>query len=843
MSRPTKSWILATALLAGCGGGGEEPQPPPPTPLPAPQPQPQPAPAPPAALHGVPESCLPACAGSRDFDAQAYDLSAELDWDARAIHAKETITLVPAAGAPVVTLDADGLNVTRAYAEDQLLAFAVDAEAKTLRVDLSPLAPGSAPVTFVVEYDATASDSLVFFQPRHDDPAQSRLAYTVSEPIYGSRWLAAKHDPSDRALFSVTLAVPPAHDVIANGHRIRDEVFGDQRVVRFEMDRPLPTYLMAFATGELEHAERAKGRTPISLWYRRGLAVDPRVNLDIVADAMRVLEDRLGPYPFDSYATVLIPEFMHGGMEHATITFNTENSGLGNGNATLNAHELAHHWFGDWVTMRTYDDVWVKEGMATLLESEFTRGRRDLAGGQRLFGGDFTYRNGAAIVDSELTGLDKYYTGGPYERAAWLITQIRTLVGEEVFWATLRDVLDEYALDSIDGESFVRSFAPALDEPTIARILASLDEHIAPSIEVETATVEAGTDVTLSLADPSATLVTPVTVTIVDAAGAATVHALGVDVATTLTVPAGGYLAPDEEDRHPWSGTMLDNASWFGLVPLLFPGTAEGRRALEARSARHQEVATGQGFFYVESPDELAGLVRRLDSSRARANAARQGCGLATGSGDPAAWLPTLGALLREPAEPRFDPLLGRCGAELPPAIFGAELRALLANQRASAAARLDYLLSFDYGADSLALLGQIATASPLVAMRDNALWRLTYQASPWGLYQPVPDEQRATWIAFYRDRLAASSSYHGFQPIWYGVLAFADAGALPILGAVFDDQHLPASEQAWVLCGAYTVAAGDAAAWDALVAASAGWTTLVPDAAAVLANPAVCSE
>jgi aminopeptidase N len=849
MSRATKAWILAgAALVAACGpGGGEGPEPDARPPAPdagfdaGPVPVPDAAPdATPDAGPTTPESCLPGCAGSRAFDAQAYDLSAEVDWDASAIHARETITLIPAADAPVISLDADGLVVTGVHAGGQPLAYAVDAEARTLRVDLTPLAPGGAPVTFVVAYDAPASGSLFFFRPRRDDPAQSRIAYTVSEPIYGSRWLAAKHDPSDRALFSVTLAVPPEHDVIANGQRISDEVVADQRVVRYEMDRPLPTYLMAFATGDLVHAERAKGRTPISLWYRRGLAVDPTVNLDIVASAMRELEARLGRYPFDSYATVLIPEFLHGGMEHATITFNNERSGLGNGNAPLNAHELAHHWFGDWVTMRTYDDVWVKEGMATLLESEVTGAGRDLAGTGRRFGGDFIYRQGAAIVDAELTGLDKYYTGGPYQRGAWLITQIRERVGDEVFWATLRDVLDEYALDSIDGESFVRSFAPALDEATIARILASLDEHIAPTIDIETASVEAGTDVTFVLQDPSATLVTPVEVTVVDALGAAVVHTLGVDLATTLTVPSGGYLAPDERDLHPWSRTFTTSATWGSLAPLFFPGTAEGRRTLEDRSPRHQEVATGEGFFYVESPDELAGMVRRLDSRRARASATRQGCGLATWSGDPAPWQPTLGALLREPAEPRFDPNLGQCGAELPPAIFGAELRAQLATPAATGLARLEYLLSFDYGADSLDLIGRVATGALGLATRDDALWRLAYQANPWFIYTPVPDEQRPAWAAFFRERLADSSSRTRFLPVWYGVTGLGDAAALPVLADVFDDQRLSAADQAWVLCGAHALAA-DPAAWDALVAASAGWTTLAPAAAEVLADPGVC--
>src|SRR5207245_2462397 len=123
----------------------------------------------------------------------------------------------------------------------------------------------------------------------------------------------------------------------------------------------------------------------------------------------------------------------------------------------LNAHELSHHWFGDWVTMRRYEDVWVKEGMATLLEAEAQRTRRDRANTGRLFGHDNSFSPGDAIVDPDLHGLGKY-TSGPYQRAAWTITQIRALVGETAFWASLRRVLAEHALDSITGEEFVRTF-------------------------------------------------------------------------------------------------------------------------------------------------------------------------------------------------------------------------------------------------------------------------------------------------------------------------------------------------------------------------------------------------
>src|SRR5439155_12267058 len=105
-----------------------------------------------------------------------------------------------------------------------------------------------------------------------------------------------------------------------------DEARPGGRLVRYEMDRPLPTYLMAFAAGQLEHHDRAGGRVPLSVWYRRGLVLDPAATLDVVAGVMATYEGLIGPYPWDRYSVVLLPQF-GGGMENATITFNIETSG------------------------------------------------------------------------------------------------------------------------------------------------------------------------------------------------------------------------------------------------------------------------------------------------------------------------------------------------------------------------------------------------------------------------------------------------------------------------------------------------------------------------------------
>ncbi len=786
---------------------------------------------------------------SRPYDALAYDLRGSFDWARGRLVASEQITLALAetGGPPAVELDA-AVEVARVHAAGVDLPFALDPAARTLRVDLAALGPGGGERSFSVEYEAPTSVGLIAYQGRDDDPVRSRVVSTDSEPADGVNWLVARHVPSDRARWSVELTVEPDEDVVANGARVADEAAGGKRRVRYEMPQALPTYLMAFAAGQIERRERAGGRVPLAVWHRRGLAFEPERHLDLLAELMATFEARLGPYPFDSYAVVLLP-LQPGGMENATVTFNVETSGQGAISFGLNAHELAHHWFGDWVTMRGFDDVWVKEGMATLLAAEALRPRSDAEGKGRLFGRHFDFDPDDAVVDRALAGQAKY-TSGPYTRAAWLITQIRAAVGEEAFWGSLRAVLADHPLGDVDGETFVRAFAPTLDEASIQKVLATLEQKAPPQIGVVSAD-GAGGALRLSLNDPSGVLLAPLGVTLVDAAGQATAYALAPGGSIDVTVPAGGYLAPDEGDVHPnWSRSFaVDPDAYSGvLAPSLWPTAPAALAALGSRSAAHQEAALfTSGLPPAVGPAEFAAFYAQLDSPRARSYAEFVGCyalAAAAGEGDSvaeAAWVAALAPVLAAPAQLSFSPDLASCGTALAEQL-APELLGLAVAPDAANAGRTSYLLSFDYGPEaSFSLASHVAAAAPSLLLRDRALLRLAYQAEG-RFYTPVPAEQAPPWKALFREKLAAATSATRFNIVWRGVRGLVDDGALAAAGQKLRSINLSDDTRRQVACEAYTIAAARPAAWDEFRQAAEPGADLGPRTAEALADPAVCA-
>jgi hypothetical protein len=794
------------------------------------------------------------CAPGRNYDAISYDLHAHFDWDERKLYGREDIQVVPASAAAAdatVELDTE-VDLKEVTSAAGPLVHTYDQTTHKLRVDLTPLLPASGPVAFTVVYEAEPSDSLIAALPATDDPVRARVVYTDSEPDRSLRWRVVKEDPADRALWSVDLEVAEDEDVVANGTRLRDEPVGSagHHVVAYALDKPVPTYLMAFAAGQITHTDRPTGSSvPLSVWYRKGLPIQPDDTLDAVADAMASFEKLLGPYPWDSYAVVLVPQY-GGGMENATVTFDGEASGLGNVSFGLNAHELAHHWFGDWMTMNRYRDAWVKEGMATLLAAEATRARRDGEHRGRYFGTDFSFNPDDAIDDPLLLGLAKY-TSGPYERAAWTISQIRARIGEDAFWAALRKVLDEHALGSIQGEDFVRAFAPALDPAAVDQVLASLESHDTVGFVITTAASAgdpAATDVTFDLSDPAHLLLSSIGITVVDANGVATPSELRPGELLTVTVPAGGYLAPDEGDLYPyWTTSFADSMETYAsIIPLLIPTSSVALDHFESRSAATQERAIAFSAPTL-TPEQLGDYYDHLDSDVAKRLATFDACVAFSqvapeDTAQQAAWVTALTPIVKTPAQPSFTTRYASCGVPLATAALGPELEATAAAVTPGNTARLEYLLGFDYGAEaSMAAIGDLATVAPTLRLRNQALSRLAFQAQ--GYYSEVPAEQLPVWRTFFLDALTKAIEPNGFLTSWYAEVGLGDTAALPIAAMRLHTIGFDARTQREIVCDAFHLSASDASLFPAFQAAAQPWTSLAPEAQEVLAEPMKCDQ
>lgn len=213
--------------------------------------------------------------------------------------------------------------------------------------------------------------------------------YTIFVPARAHEAIPCFDQPDLKGVWSLTLDVPSAWTAVANGRAEArtehiDESGATRARVAFTDTAPLPTYLVAFAAGALTECVFVRRDRAMRVYH---VGLDPRLveaNLDVIVDshidALRWMEDYTDiPYPFGKLDIVLLPAFQFGGMEHPGAIFYNASVVLLTESATRQqllarahviAHETAHMWFGNLVTMRWFDDVWMKEVFANAMAAK-----------------------------------------------------------------------------------------------------------------------------------------------------------------------------------------------------------------------------------------------------------------------------------------------------------------------------------------------------------------------------------------------------------------------------------------------------------------------------------------
>src|SRR4051812_43098367 len=317
---------------------------------------------------------------------------------------------------------------------------------------------------------------------RNDD-----FLYTLHVPARARYTFPCFDQPDIKARYTLTLLIPDGWQVVANGADAeqREMVKGRDPgawndTVQFAETAPLPTYLFSFAAGKfsIETATRA-GRV-FRMLHRETDAAKVARNRDAIFDlhasALAWLETYTGiPYPFGKFDFVLIPSFQFGGMEHpGAILYNASGLMLDE-SATQNqllerastiAHETAHMWFGDLVTMRWFNDVWMKEVFANFMAAKIVNPsfpqvnhqlRFLLSNYPQAYQVDRT--PGANPIRQTLTNLtDAGQLYGPiiYQKAPIVMRQLELIVGETAFRDGLREYLKTYAFGNATWTDLIR---------------------------------------------------------------------------------------------------------------------------------------------------------------------------------------------------------------------------------------------------------------------------------------------------------------------------------------------------------------------------------------------------
>lgn len=293
--------------------------------------------------------------------------------------------------------------------------------------------------------------------------------YTLLVPDRARTVFPVFDQPNLKASYQLTLTVPQRWQALANAPVQDSVVAAGAKTYRFAPSDTISTYLFSFAAGRFRPVVREVGGRRMCFYHRETDQDKLRLSLgpifQVHADALAFMQQYTGiPYPFQKFDFVAIPDFQYGGMEHVgAIDYKASTLFLDEGatrdqelaRSSLIAHETAHMWFGDLVTMQWFNDVWMKEVFANFMADKITQvavpgSNYDLKfvldHYPAAYGVDRT--TGANPIRQPLANLQNagsLYGNIIYHKAPIMMRQLERLMGPEAFQQGLQEYLRTYA--------------------------------------------------------------------------------------------------------------------------------------------------------------------------------------------------------------------------------------------------------------------------------------------------------------------------------------------------------------------------------------------------------------
>ncbi len=296
------------------------------------------------------------------------------------------------------------------------------------------------------------------------------ITWSVDEPDMARTWMPVYDEPWDKALWAWEIEAPQGLVVAANGTQECYDPGAGQCVEpgapesdgrtfdtwRFSLDQPLATYLAVLHVSDYEVFELG-GDIPVTIWANPVLEAAIDDAFGNTPDMITFLSEAYGAYPWERYGNAVVP--FGGAMENTTCT-SFGDVYVGENAELVNVHELAHHWFGDDVTLADWRDIWLNEGFASYTEAlwyERSYGQEGLTAyldWQR----DTYYQGRDGEGDPPLYDPGSLFGVTVYEKGSWVVHMLRGLVGDDAFFLALQRYTEQYGYANASTSEFEQSF-------------------------------------------------------------------------------------------------------------------------------------------------------------------------------------------------------------------------------------------------------------------------------------------------------------------------------------------------------------------------------------------------
>jgi aminopeptidase N len=413
--------------------------------------------------------------GNGGYDAQHYTLDLDVNLRANEIDGIVTMEALATQDLSAFNLDFYGFQIGKITVNGEEAAF--DRRGRELTImPQSALASGDA-FTVMVSYagEPPESERLGF---SGGWARYSRGVFVASEPAGAALWYPVNDHPLDKATYTVTITVPEPYIAVSNGFLVDVSEGDEETTYTWENDSLTASYLVTVHIGEFEErTDETDSGLPIRNYFPKALADDGEVVFARQAEMIEYFETVFGPYPFEVYGAVVADVELSFALETQTISMFgrdviTMNSGRRSpdGAQGVIAHELAHQWFGNSVSLSTWQDIWLNEGFATYAQALWIEHTEGVQARDTTLEAWYGIVSTPQFEASEFAAPgtppeDGLFNGSVYLRGGLTLHALRLEVGDDAFFDIIRTYTAEFANSNATTADFIEIAERISGEP------------------------------------------------------------------------------------------------------------------------------------------------------------------------------------------------------------------------------------------------------------------------------------------------------------------------------------------------------------------------------------------
>jgi aminopeptidase N len=352
-----------------------------------------------------------------------------------------------------ISLDAKNMGFSNVKINDKEIVFINTT--KQLKL-VFPFKQGQHQLTF--NYIAKPKQALYFGDM---DNGEVQI-WTQGQGRYTSNWFPSFDDVNEKMIFNLGISYDKDYQVISNGVLKEKTANGNLNQWQYQMEKPMSSYLLMLAIGKFDKKEfKSKSRIPLEYYYEPKDADRFEPTYRYSKRIFDFLEKEIGvKYPWKINRQIPVRDFLYAGMENTTSTlfatrYVVDSTGFCDRNYTnVDAHELAHHWFGDLITAESSTHHWLQEGFATYFA---------LLAEREIYGEDYFYSKlydtaqqikFASRTDTIPVLNAKASSLTFYEKGAWALFVLHESIGDKAFKKAIKNYLNKYAYQTVNTQNF-----------------------------------------------------------------------------------------------------------------------------------------------------------------------------------------------------------------------------------------------------------------------------------------------------------------------------------------------------------------------------------------------------